>query len=461
MPALSPSRLLVRLLPGLVASLAASPALAQTQTQLSYSCATGDVIANQGLSGDRRPVPRILRYGVAAASDPASVPLRETREASVTGGDAQRGWLRIDVLFDAAIPRECRLPLKVTMASDQGNPRDSSVPLQLARVLDGFEPVTGGGTTVMDHLAGALAFAGNGSDTASFRIPIRATENDRSDRHALKLVMAGDYAGALPFSIIVNPLPAFSLVPPAGPLTAGTATLLRAQHSQALLPGTAAMPATFRVAPATLGRWEMARSSTPAEVTSRWDERFTPMRSEAALVPAQIDQPVQGTVTVTFAGRSQSMPVTINPAPPTCDPAFALAAAPGGLRLTMTNRSRGTCPAHVATPQMPARAIFQLSPMQATVQTPGISALRPVSPSPVSQAPGSLRTTAVPMLSAQRSDGGVLFAINRLALIQLAVGNRFDIDVQPEGASGAQGRRRIGITLTAADLAVIRGQAGN
>ena len=450
MPVRLPSGATCLVLSALLAPLFASPAL--DQGQVTFSCATGDVSNTRATSGEQRPVPRILRYGVAAATDPAAPPLRESREATVTGGDAARGWLRIDVVFDAAIPRDCRLPLKLTMASDQGGARDTGVGAQMARVLDGLELTSDGRTTVMRHLAGALAFAGMGSDTASFRIPIRATERAGADRHALKLVMASDYAGGLPFAVAVNPLPAFSLVPPGGPLTAGSPTLLRAQHPVALLPGTAAMPATFRVTPATLGRWAGAGPLTPAEMTSRWDDRFSPMRSEAALVPALIDQPVQGTVTVTFAGRSQSMPVAVNPAPPSCDPAFALAAAPGGLRLTMTNRSRGACPAHVATAQMPARAIFQLSPAQATVQTASVSGLRPVSPAP------GLRATSVPMLSAQRSDGGALFTINRMALIQLAVGTRFDIDVQPEGASGAQGRRRIGITLTAADLAVIRGQ---
>lgn len=458
MTALSPSRAICRILPGLAGALAASPALAQSP--LTFSCRTGEVSTTAGLTGDHRPVPRILRYGVAAATDPATVPLRETREAAVTGGDDQRGWLRIDVVFDAAIPRECRLPLKVTMAVDQGGSALSPATEQLSRVLDGLDLVEGR-PQFMDHLAGALAFAGSGGEAASFRIPIRATPGERAERHAMKLVMAGNHAGGLPFTVVVNPLPAFTLVAPPGALAAGSQALLRARHSVALLPGTAAMPVTFRLSPATLGRWQQARPATPSEITSRWDDRFTPPSSEAALVTASPDQPVQGTVSVTFAGRTQSVPVSVSAAPPTCDPAFSLAPVPGGLRLTMTNRSRGTCPAHVATPQMPARAIFQLSPMQATVQTPGISALRPVSPSPVSPAPGSLRTTAVPMLSAQRSDGGVLFTINRLALIQLAVGNQFDIDVQPEGASGAQGRRRIGITLTAADLAVIRGQAGN
>jgi hypothetical protein len=450
MPVRFPSRAACLALPALLAPLFASPALAQGQ--LTFSCATGDASNTRATSGEQRPVPRILRYGVAAATDPAAPPLRESREATVTGGDAARGWLRIDVVFDAAIPRDCKLPLKLTTATDQGGARDTGVGAQLTRVLDGLEPIAGGGTSVMDHLAGALTFTGNGSDTASFRIPIRATESAGPDRHALKLVMASDYAGGLPFTVVVNPLPVFSLVPPGGPLTAGTPTLLRAQHPVGLLPGTAAMPTRFRLTPATLGRWQGASTATPAEMTSRWDDRFAPMRSEAALVPALIDQPTQGTVTVTFAGRSQSMPVAINPAPPSCDPAFALAAAPGGLRLTMTNRSRGDCPAHVATPLMPARAIFQLGPAQATVQTASVSGLRPVSPAP------GLRATSVPMLSAQRNDGGALFTINRMALIQLAVGTRFDIDVQPEGASGSTGKRRIGITLTAADLAVIRGQ---
>ncbi|GAB4475102.1 MAG: hypothetical protein OHK0018_05740 [Erythrobacter tepidarius] len=115
----------------------------------------------------------------------------------VTGGDAARGWPRIDVSFDSAIPRDCRLPLALSVAGDRGNPADGLVQEQRARVLDGRE-IVAGRINMMPHLRQAVALAGYGTDTASFRIPIRATTALRTQAHTLKLVLAQNYGAGLP-----------------------------------------------------------------------------------------------------------------------------------------------------------------------------------------------------------------------------------------------------------------------
>ncbi|WP_143736871.1 hypothetical protein [Erythrobacter tepidarius] len=111
MPLCSPvryRRLAAVLLAGLAASASlAVPALAQSTTV--FSCTNGTLFAASDIGPHSRPVPRILRYAVAAGTDATPFgALREAREAMVTGGDAVRGWPRIDVSFDSAIPRDCR-----------------------------------------------------------------------------------------------------------------------------------------------------------------------------------------------------------------------------------------------------------------------------------------------------------------------------------------------------------------
>jgi len=441
---------------GLLAALAINPV--QANTQQTFSCSTGRLDPPRALASDSRPVPRILAFGVRADTEPAPSRIRDVREATITGGDATRGWLRLDLLFDAAIPNGCNLPLTLTVASDQGNPADRLVIERAAKVLDGLEVGERGLPQIMDHLRGALTFTGTGVDTASYRIPIRASESERVTSHAMKLVLAGNYASALPFNLVVAPLPSFTLVAPGGPLRSGSSVPLRAQHPLALLPGTAAMPVTFRLSSTTLGRFQNSSASTPSEVRGSWDNRFTPLRADAAFLPASVTQTTQGTVAVTWAGRTQNMPVTVQATPAanaSCDPTFTLAAAPGGLRLTMTNRTAGSCPAYVATALMPSPPTLQLSPARATVQagTAGTPRL-------VSRATGPISMpTRLPTLTASVADGGgTLFAINKLAFIQLAVGKRFDLDIEPDGASGSKTKHRASITLSAADIAVITGK---
>jgi hypothetical protein len=440
----------------LLAALAAgtlSAQAAQAQSASTFSCTTGTVSATADLSSDRRPVPRILRYAVGQGTDPAPAgALREAREASVTGGDATQGWLRIDVQFDSVIPRGCRLPLLLTMATDSGRPDDRIVFEQLARVLDGME-VVAGQVSFMDHLAGALRFAGSGTDTASFRIPIRAGTTQRSTAHALKLVLAQDFAGGLPVTVNVAPLPAFTVVAPAAPLNAGAGVSLRAEHPAQLLPGTAAMPVTFRIAPGTLGRWSNAPAATPSETRSTWDTRFTPLRSEAVLVPAALAQTTTGSVTISFAGQTRTVPVTVGGAPAAaagCDPVFTVVAAPGGLRLTMANRGAGSCPAHLAKPRPLAASAFQFTPAQVRLTAATAPAIKTA---PVGAV---LRPGITPPLLG--NGGGTQFTLGPKALALLKPGVRFDFDIVAEGPNAVAGKLRTGLTLTAADIAVMKGK---
>jgi hypothetical protein len=434
---------------GLVAALSAMPV--QANTLQNFSCSTGRLESPRGIP-DSRPVPRIVHFGVRADTEPASARTRDVRDATVTGGDAALGWLRLDLTFDAAIPSGCILPLTLTVAIDQGNPSDRTVVERAARVLDGLVVGESGQPRLMDHLRAAITFTGAGGDTASYRIPIRAIESERVTTHAMKLVLAGNYASALPFNVAVAPLQPFTLVAPTGALRPGSPVVLGAHHPQALLPGTAAMPLSFRLSSPALGRFQGASASSPSEVRGGWDNRFTPLRAEAVFLPATVAQTTQGTVAVTWAGRTQNMPLTVQATATACDPVFTLAAAPGGLRLTMANRASGDCPTHVATALVPATPSLQLSPAQALV--------RPVlanSPRVVSPITGPLSTAkSLPTLSTSAADtGSPLFTINKLAFIQLSEGRRFDLDVAPEASSGSKARHRVSITLRAADIAVI------
>lgn len=461
MPAQPTSRLrscLPALLAGIgLAAIAATPARAQSASV--FSCTNGALLAATDIGPDRRPVPRILRYAVAAGTDATPVgALREAREATVTGGDAERGWLRIDVTFDSAIPRDCRLPLTLTVAADRGNPADRAVQEQLARLLDGME-IVAGRTDMMAHLVQAVAFAGNGTDTASFRIPIRATTTSRTDTHALKLVLAQNYGAGLPLSVNVAPLPAFAVAPVSGPLSAGASVLVRAEHPVPLLPGTAAMPVTFSLSPATLGRWRDAPSPSSGETRGGWDTRFTPIRAEAALVPATLAQSASGTVSIGFAGQTRTVPVTVaaSAAPAgACDPVFAVAAAPGGLRVSMTNRGAGVCPAHVVTPRGGLKPGVQLSPAQASITAPRAAApaLRPGGPVAVVK-PG---VTPLPLIG---GDAGATFTLAKQSLSQLGVGTLIEFDIAAEGTPAAATKQRASIRLSAADIAVITGRKSN
>lgn len=449
MPAQPTARLRFRL-PALLAgtglaAIAAAPAAAQTGP--AFSCQTGQVEQRGG--PDMRPVPRILRYAVAPGTDQTPVgALRESRTASVVGGDAERGWLRIDVQFDAAFPRDCRLPLELALADNPGSPDDQIAMGRMAQVLDGFDIIAGRPQTMV-HLQNALRFLGSGTDTASYRIPIGIVSGTRPVNHALKLVVARDHAGGVPFTVTANPLPAFRLVPPSAPLAAGATTLVRVEHPVTLLPEAADMPVTFRLSSATLGRWQTAPAANPVETRGSWNESFTPFRAEAALVPASAAQSASGTISASFAGRTESVPVTIAAAPaaaaPACDPVFAVAAVAGGLRLSVTNRGRGTCPVHLASPLALGKAVGQLSPAKARLVIPtGLkTATGPLSP-----------------LGASGPGSSVTFTLDKLALAQLRPGLRYEFDITAEGASASAAKQRAGLTLGAAEIAVITGKKG-
>jgi hypothetical protein len=412
----------------------AAPAAAQSGR--SFDCRTGNLVG-EGTAGSR-PVPAILRYAVSAADNPLPAGAgRETREASIVGGDAERGWLIIDVKFDAAIPQGCALPINLTLARDSGNPGDFAVTNGLAEVLDGMETAPTG-VTVMAHLRGALAFAGEGTDQARFRIPIRATTTSRPKAHALKLVVGQDYARGLPLTVNVVPLPALALVVPAGPLAGGSVTVLRAEHRTALLPGTAQMPVTFRLSSGTLGRWQAPVAPGSLDGRGGWDDRFTPLRAEQAFVAASSGQAVSGTVSATFGGATVTMPITVAaaappPPPPAaaCDPVFSVTSAAGGLRVAVSDRAKGKCPVFLVRP----RALGTLA-------------------APFSTAAAKLTIPAGSTGPATPAS----FTLTPKGLASIKAGTRVEFDIVPEGASGSAAAQRVGITLSALDVARIAGK---
>ena len=419
---------------GIMLLSAATPGLAQSGT--SVDCTTGRLVVD-GAQGSR-PLPAILRYAVSAADNPLPPGAgRETREASIVGGDAERGWLIIDLKFDAAVPRDCKLPINLTVARDSGNPGDTAVLNQLIEVLDGMDRGATG-VTVMPHLDRAVKFAGDGTDQLRLRIPIRATTSTRPKAHALKLVVALDYAGGLPLTVNVVPLPALTLVAPPGPLAGGSGTLLRAEHRTALLPGTAQMPVTFRLSSSALGRWQGPVAAGSLEARGGWDERFTPIRAEEPFIAASSQQAVSGTVSASFGGSTATMAISVAPsAPPpaaavSCDPVFTVASVAGGLRVAVADRAKGKCPVYLVRPR----------PLG------GLAA-------PYNTAAAKL---AIPARSPDQA-ATASFTLTAKGLASIKTGTRLEFDIVPQVSSGGAATQRIGITLSALDLARIAGKA--
>jgi hypothetical protein len=408
----------------------AAPAAAQSGR--SFDCRTGNLVG-EGTPGSR-PVPAIARYAVSAADNPLPAGAgRETREASVVGGDAERGWLIIDLKFDAAIPQGCALPIKLTLARDSGNPGDQAVINGLIEVLDGMEE-----REILPHLRGAMAFAGEGTDQARLRIPIRATTTSRPKAHALKLVVGLDYAGGLPLTVNVVPLPALALVAPSGPLAGGSVTVLRAEHRTRLLPGTARMPVMFRLSSGTLGRWQAPLAPGSLESRGGWDDRFTPLRAEQPFVAASSGQAVSGTVSATFGGSTVTMPITVAaaappPPPPAaaCDPVFSVTAVAGGLRVAVSDRAKGKCPVFLVRPRPLGTLAAPFSTAAAKLALPA----------------GSTGPTAP-----------ASFTLTPKGLAGIKAGTRVEFEIVPEGASGSVAAQRVGITLSALDVARIAGK---
>jgi hypothetical protein len=412
----------------------ATPGLAQSGT--SFICPSGDLVED-GTPGSR-PLPGILRYAVSSADNPLPTgAMRETREANVVGGDAERGWLIIDVKFDTAVPRGCNLPIILTSARDSGDLRVTGMVNEVSEVFDGIELVEGR-PILMPHLDEAMAFVGDGTDQARFRIPIRATTSARPKAHGLKLVFAFDYARGLPLTVNVLPLPALTLVAPPGGLAGGSVTLLRAELGTALLPGTAQMPVTFRLSSGTLGRWQTPVAAGSLAADGEWDESFVPIRAEKPFIAATSQQPLTGTVSATFGGSTATMAISIAPsAPPpaaavACEPVFTVASQAGGLQVAVANRAKGKCQTYLVRP----RALGSLL-------------------APYNTAAARL---AIPADSSDRT-ATAEFTLTAKGLASIKPGTRLEFDIAAEGASGGAAPPRIGITLSTLDLARILGKA--
>lgn len=436
---------LIVLLAAGTAPFAALPAQAQEQPVI--TCRDG--------SGDSRPMPRIVDFSISPASDPAGARLATPREASVTGGDAERGYLRLSLQFDAAVPLGCRMPLTIAVASDRGDPGALVPARQLAAFLDGME-IVNNQINIDTHLAGALRFEGNGTDRAEFRIPVQAADGARAVRHQLKLVVGRDYAGGLPFTVNVQPLAPFTLTAPAGPARHGTDLVLQARIDRPLLPETQGLPVQAALSSPDLGglRPTIKVQQTPAQqATGGWDPRFTPLRAEMTLVPGDVAAETRGTVTFTWSGQQQSVPLTVQPFT-VCAPRFTVAAVAGGLRVTMANQNRGACPDHLVTPRAPQQPALRLSPASATVSSQVVSGLSATSPVLARTTTTSVSGPAT-MLRARRDDGGETFTLAPAALPGLAAGMRFGFEARPAAGGASQ---RFEYTLKPSDLAIIAGR---
>ncbi|MBK6800715.1 MAG: hypothetical protein IPG83_04335 [Novosphingobium sp.] len=447
MSAISAPRLsFLAVLAATTAPFAALPAKAQEAATI--SCRDG--------SGDSRPMPRIVDFSISPASDPAGVRLATPREASVTGGDAERGYLRLALQLDAPVPLGCRMPLTIAAASDSGDPRALAPARQLAAFLDGME-IIADRVEIATHLAGALRFEGNGTDRAEFRIPVQAADGTRAVRHALKLVVGRDYAGALPFTVNVQPLAPFTLVAPAGPARHGTNLVLQARIERPLLPETLDLPLRATLSSAALGglRQTLRTVDTPAlQATGGWDPRFTPLRAEMTLVPGDVAAETSGTVTFAWSGQQQSVPLTVQPFT-VCVPRFTVAAVAGGLRVTMANQESRRLPRSCGHPRAPQQPSLRLAPVSATVSGQAVTGLATTSPVQLRTTATTVNANTAAMLRARRDDGGETFTLAAAALPGLTAGLRFGFDARPTAGGASQ---RFEYTLKPADLSIIAGR---
>lgn len=426
---------------GLLAAWAATPALAQTEA--SFGC--GNEPAGT------RPLPRILGFTVQGSGD--SAPGTVATEATVIGGHAVRGIARVEVQLDAVLPEGCLIPLSVVSAEVNSAAAAISPTAirSLANALDGVE-FANGLLAVDPVTANRQRVVADGTgNVVRFELPIQGTNSRQPVRHALKLVMRQDYATARPFAITAQPLERYFLNAPRELATHGRNAVLQIFHPAPLLPETARFPVRVTLSSSALGTWRetiATRQVSPLEQTLTWDSRFNPIRAEAVLEPANVTAPVTGSVTYNWAGQEERVAITVNPSEG-CQPVFTASAVPGGVQVRMANRLQGMCPAHVVTPSLPDRAVLQLAPASATI---AVGAVRTVSSGKPVLA-GSVPLTGG-RLTVQQVPSSALFTINRLALIQLAVGTRYVFEIRAKTGP----LHRVTYTVTAADRAVITGK---
>jgi len=437
---LAKSRRLFLLVALSASGLPATPAHAQSAG--TFACA--------GEMPGSRSLPRIVAYAISASTDPDRVRSGFPHEASVIGGHAQRGIVRIDVQLDTALPAGCVLPLQVESAAATA-PNDIASTRALASAVDGIE-VLNGQPRVDPVTANMMRAVANGTDTVRLEVPIQGTDSQRQVRHALKLVYNRNYAEGLPFGVVAQPLDRFVASAPAQRIVHGEVVRFHVTHPAPLLPETANWPVRVLLSDSALGSWLAGEPLNPAnqrELMGGWDSRFTPLRAEAPLQPANVAAPVSGTVTFSWAGQNEVVPVTVNPSDG-CDPSFTASAVPGGVRVSMTNRLRGSCPAHVVTTRVPERVVLQLAPSSATI---AVGAVRTVTGGTQPTLNSSTSLTGG-RLAVQQVPSSATFTINPLALIQLGVGTRYVFEIR----SKAGPAHFVTYTVSAADHAVITGK---
>lgn len=399
----------------------ATPAMAQREA--SFAC--GNEPAGT------RPMPRMIDFTLRTAMDGATD--GPVREATVVGGHAVNGILRVEVRLDAVLPAGCVVPLSV-VSGDVNSAAAAASPnaiRSLAEALDGLEFVNGQLRVDPVTASRQRAVADGASNVVRIELPIQGTNSRQPVRHALKLVMQQDYALGRSFAVTAQPLPRYFPNAPREVFTHGRNALLQIFHPAPLLPETARFPVRAVLSSAALGTWRTtaATVSQPSalEQELNWDPRFNPIRAEAALEPGNVSEPVTGHITYSWAGQDERVPVTINPSEG-CRPVFSASAVPGGIRVSLSNALRGTCPVYTVIPRTPARAVLQLAPASAEI---AVGAVTPAIAAPVAapKLAGSSSLTGG-RLAVQRVPSSAVFTINPLAFIQLAVGTAYTFEIR-------------------------------
>lgn len=425
------------------------PATAFAQTGGSL-CPVERIAAN-AQRPDQPLMPTISAYSVNAISDPVAERARGETAARVVGGDAQRGWLRIDVTLSAPVAAGCVLPFSIVRegvtAAQLAVPNREELLRGIHEIFDG--PSVEGGQLVLGgsrDFEQALSAAANGTDRIAMELPIQANAGSSPKTHRLLLLLGSSLADARPLQLTVEPLPPFSIRAIAAPIVGGTETTLQVEQPTQLHAESRQMPVTWSMSASGLGQFrELNRSTRAATAESRWSDAFVPTRSNVIFIGGAVAEPTGGEIRVTYAGRTVSTPLTVLPGEAQCEPQFTTKAVPGGVDVTLSNGSAKACPRYNLRVVTPAK----VTPANATIA----AAAKPAVSQSIARVgtPSVLTGNATPIAAMTAT-----VARFRLTPGALATPVRISIDAEP--LDPALPTVRIEFNPTSAELATMRSQ---
>lgn len=408
-------------------------------------------IAANAQRPDQPLMPTISAYSVNAISDPVAERARGETAARVVGGDEQRGWLRIDLTLSAPVAAGCVLPFSIVRegVTQEQIERPNSIELVrgIHEIFDGPNIengiVIGAGSGDFER---ALAVSANGTDKVAMELPVQAVVGTSPRTHRLLLLLGRAFSDARPFQLTVEPLPPFSVRAIAAPVVAGTETTLQVEQPTRLHPESRQMPVTWSVTPTGLGQFrEVNRTVRAATASSLWTMDFVPARTNVIFVGGPVTEPTSGEIRVAYAGRTVMTPVTVLPGEVQCEPQFTTMAVPGGVDVTLSNRSTKACPRYNLRVVAPTGITPTSAPLAAAVRT---------------AVPQSIARAGTPSVLAGNTTpvAALVPTVARFRLTPGALAMFAKIHIEAEPLDTALPTVRIEFRPTSAELAIMRKQ---